>query len=331
MVITKTPFRISFFGGGTDYPAWYMKNGPGAVISTTINKYCYISCRYLPQFFKYKHRIVYSKQEYVNNIEEITHPTVRESLKLVKPPEGVEIHYIGDLPARSGIGSSSSFAVGLLNALYSLCGETKTKHQLAQDAVHVEQNMVKSYVGSQDQVAAAFGGLNKIEFHKDKEINVMPIIINKERLENFQNHLMLFFTDFARDASKLAKGWIKNMPQNTNEMKTILSMVDEGVNILTKNSRDIDDFGKLLDESWKIKRSLTKNITSSRIDEIYQAGKRAGALGGKILGAGGGGFIIFFAKPEIQPKIKEKLKKFLHVPFRFEQSGTQVIYFGQHD
>jgi len=331
MVITKTPFRISFFGGGTDYPSWYERTGKGAVLSTTIDKYCYLNCRYLPPFFKYKHRIVYSKQEFVNKFESIKNSSARESLKLVKPDRGVEVHYVGDLPAQSGLGSSSAFTVGLLNGLYSLQGEIKSKKELALDAIHVEQNMIKTNVGSQDQTAASFGGLNKIEFKKGGNITPSPIIMADDKLADFQDHLMLFFTDFTRDSSNIARGWIKNTSKNEDDLKIFLKMVDEGVGILTSKKDNLDDFGKLLHEHWQIKRGLAPKITTSKIDEIYKAGIEAGALGGKLLGAGGGGFILFFAKPEAQPKIREKLKKFLYVPFKFDHGGTQVIYLGNHD
>lgn len=331
MVITKTPFRISFFGGGTDYPSWYQNNSRGAVLSTTIDKYCYLTCRYLPPFFKYKHRIVYSEQEHVNKFNEIKNASARESLKFIRPDKGVEIHYVGDLPSQSGLGSSSAFTVGLLNGLYSLQGEIKNKKQLALDAIHVEQNMIRTNVGSQDQVAAAFGGLNKIEFKKGNKIDIKPITMPDEKLDNFQNHLMLFFTDFTRDSTNIAKGWIKNTAKNEQELKTFLKMVDQGVEILTNKNGNLDDFGKLLNEHWQIKRDLATKITTSKIDEIYNTGIGAGALGGKLLGAGGGGFMLFFAKPEVQPKIREKLKKLLYVPFKFDHAGTQVIYLNHHD
>ena len=325
MIISRTPFRISFFGGGTDYPAWYKKNG-GAVLSTTINKYCYLSCRVLPPFFKYKHRIVYSKQEMINKISEINHPSVRETVNFFNYKDGLEIHHQADLPARSGLGSSSAFTVGLINALGGLGGEIRNKRQLALDAIHIEQNLIKENVGSQDQTAAAFGGFNKIEFGGPNEIAVQPIIISEQRLNEFQGKLMLFFTDFSRDASIIAKNWIKNTPGNKENLSAMNAMVDKSIGILT-GKKNMDDFGKMLDESWKIKRKLANGITNSEIDEIYKTGIRAGAIGGKLLGAGGGGFMLFYADPEVQPKIREKLKKFLYVPFRFEYLGSQIVYY----
>ena len=325
MIISRTPFRISFFGGGTDYPAWYEKNG-GAVLSTTINKYCYLSCRVLPPFFKYKHRIVYSKQEMINKISEINHPSVRETVNFFNYKDGLEIHHQADLPARSGLGSSSAFTVGLINALGGLGGEIRTKRQLALDAMHIEQDLIKENVGSQDQTAAAFGGFNKIEFGGPSEIAVQPITLSEQRLNEFQSKLMLFFTDFSRDASMIAKNWIKNTPENKENLSAMNAMVDKSIGILT-GKKNMDDFGRMLDESWKIKRKLANGITNSEIDEIYKTGIRAGAIGGKLLGAGGGGFMLFYADAEAQPKIKEKLKKFLHVPFRFEYLGSQIIYY----
>lgn len=329
MVISRTPFRISFFGGGTDYPAWYEKNGLGSVLSASINKYCYISARFLPPFFKYKHRIVYSQQELVNKIDEIKHPSVRETLRFSNLNRGVEIHHNGDLPAMSGLGSSSAFTVGLINALSGLKGEMKTKRQLALDAIHVEQNLIKENVGSQDQAIAAFGGLNRIDFGGLQKIAVYPMIMKPERTAEFQSHLMLFFTDFSRKASRVAKDWIKNTNQNKNDFNAMLRMVDEGINILNSNC-DIGEFGKLLHQSWQIKRCLAKGITNPKIDKIYDTGKKAGALGGKLLGAGGGGFMLFFARPKDQPRIKEKLKKFLHVPFRIDTHGSQIVYYSPH-
>ncbi len=329
MIITRTPYRISFFGGGTDYPAWYENNG-GAVLATSINKYCYISCRFLPPFFKHKHRIVYSKIENVNSISQINHPSVRESMRFSGIDKGIEIHHDGDLPAMSGLGSSSSFTVGLLNALYGLNGQTKNKRQLALDAIHIEQNMIKENVGSQDQTTAAFGSLNKIEFGGTQKIAVYPIVMRSEQLKELQSHLMLFFTDFPRNASDIAKEQIKLTPKKETELNLIRQMVDEGINILQSN-KNINEFGKLLDSAWRIKRTLSSKITNPKLDAIYTAGVKAGATGGKLLGAGGGGFMLFFVKPELQNNVREKLKKLLYVPFHFEHTGSQIIYLGYTD
>lgn len=330
MIITKTPFRISFFGGGTDYPVWYKKNG-GAVLSTTINKYSYITCRFTPPFFKYKYRMAYSKIEEVNHRRQLDHPSARECLRFLKMNKSVSIQYDCDLPAKSGLGSSSTFTVGLLNALYGLRGEIKTKRQLALNAIHVEQKLIRENVGSQDQTAAAFGGFNRIEFGGSNEITVYPITIGQKKLLDLQNHLIMFFTGFSRTASEVAAEQIRLAPQKSNELNTMKQMVYEAQNILHSKNKKINDFGRLLHESWQIKRSLSSQISNSAIDKIYNAGRQAGALGGKLLGAGGGGFILFFARPEIQPRIKEKLKKYLHVPFSFENSGSQIIYYSPYD
>jgi len=325
MIISRTPFRISFFGGGTDYPIWYKQN-KGAVLATSINKYCYITCRYLPPFFKHKHRIVYGKIELTRDIPEIRHPAVREALNFMKIDRGVEIHHDGDLPAKTGLGSSSSFTVGLLNAFYALQGIMVSKMELAQKAIHIEQETIKENVGSQDQISAAFGGFNLIEFGDEKKFKVRPITINERRLEILQDHLMLFFTGLSRNASEIAGEQIKKIPQRKKELKMMYDMVWEAIEILNNRS-DISEFGKLLHESWKLKRSLTDKISTPVIDEIYSIAIRTGALGGKLLGAGGGGFILVFAKPDVQSRIKDKLRHLLYVPFKFENLGSQIIFY----
>jgi len=325
MIISRTPFRISFFGGGTDYPVWYTLNG-GEVLATTIDKYCYITCRYLPPFFDHKHRIVYSLIESVGKISDIKHPSVRECIKYMKIDKGLEIHHDGDLPARSGLGSSSSFTVGLLNALYALKGKMPSKKQLALDAIYLEQKVMKENVGSQDQVLAAYGGFNVVKFGGPNHIEVNPVTLDFNRIKCLQSHIMLFFTGFSRTASVIAQEQVKKTPQKTCELRTMKSMVSEAVKILN-SSTDIKRFGKLLDDNWKIKRKLSSKITNSAIDDIYSAAIRAGALGGKLLGAGGGGFMIIFAEPGKQKKIRKKLSKFLHVPFKFENLGSQIIFY----
>ena len=325
MIISRTPFRISFFGGGTDYPVWYKDNG-GAVLATTINKYCYITSRYLPPFFEHKSRIVYSLIENVRKISDIKHPSARACLEFMNVKNGVEIHHDGDLPARSGLGSSSSFTVGLLHALYALNGKMSTKRQLALDAIHVEQNRLNENVGSQDQVLAAFGGVNVIKFGGKDHFQVSPVTIDTERLDDFQSHLMLFFTGFSRFASDIAAEQIKKTPHRKKELRLMLQMLDEALKILNSDD-DLAKFGKILHENWKIKRSLTDKISTPVIDEIYSSAIKAGALGGKLLGAGGGGFILFFARPEVQPAIRKKLKKLLYVPLRLENLGSQIIFY----
>lgn len=330
MIISRTPFRISFFGGGTDYTEWYKNNG-GSVLSTTINKYCYITARKLPPFFKYKHRIRYYEREEVNTVEEIKHSSVRECMKYLKIKDGLEIVHHADLPAQSGLGSSSTFTVGLLHALYALKGYMPTTKELAKIAIHIEQNLIKESVGSQDQTAAAFGGFNRIDFGGHENIIVKPLVLKNDRLEMLQDHLMLFFTGFTRNASSVASYQIKATPKKSKELNTMIEILEEAFTILRSDSISLDDFGILLNEQWKIKRTITKNITNNKIDEIYNAGIKAGALGGKLLGAGSGGFILFYVKPEKQNFVKEKLKHLLNVPFRFDYTGSQIIYFSHDD
>jgi D-glycero-alpha-D-manno-heptose-7-phosphate kinase len=324
MIISRTPFRMSFFGGGTDYNGWFQDHN-GAVLATSIDKYCYISCRYLPPFFEHKSRIIYSKMEHVKDISEIDHPSVREVLRFLNIHEGVEIHHDGDLPARTGLGSSSSFTVGLLNSLYALKGQMVTKERLAKEAIHVEQGMIKENVGCQDQTLAAYGGFNLIEFGGTNHLRVQPLTIPADKLNLLQDHLMLFFTGFSRHASSIAKTQIENIPQKKAELTRMHEMVFEAVEVL--NGYDLKKFGQLLDESWKLKRTLSDKISSSYIDNLYSSAVGAGALGGKLLGAGGGGFVLFFAEPSKQDKIRQALKDLLEVPFKFENLGSQIIFY----
>jgi len=331
MIISKTPLRVSFFGGGTDYPAFYEENG-GAVLSTSINKFLYVICRYLPPFFDYKYRIRYSIREETQSIVEIKHPSVRECLNFVDfDNRGIEIQHNADLPAMSGLGSSSAFTVGLLNALSALKGNMKTKRQLALDAIHVEQDIIKENVGSQDQTATAFGGFNKIEFGGPQKILVSPVTIEQSKVDALQKHLMLFFAGFPRNASEIAGEQIRKTPEKTRELKAMMELVEEAINVLNSSQERLVDFGKLLHESWKTKRSLTPRISNSFIDEVYEAGMEAGAVGGKLLGAGGGGFMLFFVKPELQHKVKEKLGKLLFVPFKFHGLGSHIIYYAPEE
>ena len=326
MIISRTPFRISFFGGGTDYPVWYKKHG-GIVLSATINKYCFITARYLPPFFKYKHRIRYYLHEETSTLDEIKHPSVRECAKFLKLNRGLEIVHNADLPARSGLGSSSTFTVGLLNTLHALQNYIPTKRELALEAIHIEQDLIKECVGSQDQTAAAFGGLNKIVFSGEKKIEVDPIIISEERLHELQENLMLFFTGFARDASEVAKLQIEVTPQKEKELHEMKEICYESLNRLTNRKESLQKFGELLNEQWKIKRSITSKISNNDIDLIYTKGIEAGAIGGKLLGAGGGGFMLFYVPKEKQIAVKEALKSKLVVPFRFEFTGSKIIYY----
>ncbi len=325
MIISRTPFRVSFFGGGTDYPVWFREHD-GAVLATTINKYCYITCRYLPPFFSHWSRIVWSKIELVNAREEIQHPAVREALDFLGIKEGVELHHEGDLPARTGLGSSSAFTVGVLNALYGLKGLMAGKTQLAREAIDLEQDRLKEHVGCQDQVMAAFGGFNRIDFRGEREFRVSPIMMSAERLRLLERHLMLVFTGHARTASLIAAEVIEAAPQKTRELRVMRQMVDEAIGILSGGG-DLGDFGSLLHEGWQLKRSLSDSISTPLVDEIYAAARAAGCLGGKLLGAGGGGFLLLFARPDDQPRVKAALDGLLHVPFEFESVGSHIIFY----
>lgn len=326
MIITRTPFRISFFGGGTDYPTWYRQNG-GTVLATTIDKYCYVSCRYLPPFFEHRHRIVYSKIENVQTVDEIVHPAVRAILADMGPDRGLEIHHDGDLPARSGLGSSSSFTVGLVHTLMALEGKYASKDFLAAQAIRLEQDVMKEHVGSQDQVSAAYGGFNIIEFTRDDHFIVSPMILAKARTAELQSHLMLFFTGLSRFASEVAKSKIDNFSRKERELRRMGEMVAEAIMILQSGETPVLEFGRLLAEAWEYKRSLSDKVSTPEIDDIYDAGRRAGAIGGKLLGAGGGGFLLLFAPPEVQPAVRAALKHLVHVPFRFENDGSRVVMY----
>lgn len=325
MIITRTPFRVSFFGGGTDYPAWYREHG-GAVLSTTIDKYCYILARYLPPFFDHKYRIRYTKREEVKTIDEIEHPKVREALKLLNVERGIEMTHTSDIPAMSGMGSSSAFTVGFLHALHALEGRIVPKRELMLHAIHLEQDLVQENVGSQDQTSAAFGGFNRIEFKGHHDISIHPITVPLTRLEALENRLMLFFTGFSREASKIVGEQITNIPQKHRELETMRCMVDKAVLILQNQQASLDDFGRLLHETWLLKKGLSSQITNPAIDAIYDAGMTSGALGGKLLGAGGGGVMLFYVQPESREKVKDALRGLVHIPFRFEHLGSQVVY-----
>ena len=326
MIVTRTPFRISFFGGGTDYPTWFREHG-GAVLATSIDKYCYITCRYLPPFFEHKHRIVYSKIETVKSFADIKHPSVRAVLGLEDLSKSFEIHHDGDLPARSGLGTSSSFTVGLVHAMSALRGQYISKEQLAARAIDIEQNIIKETVGSQDQISATFGGLNRIEFHRDGTFQVDPVIVPEARLKELQDHLMLFYTRVQRTASDVAQAQIANIKNRHKELTYMQAMVDQGINILQNNNTPIAEFGKLLDESWRYKRSLSDRVSTPQIDEFYLAAQKAGAIGGKILGAGGGGFLLIFAPPARQAAIRAVLHDLVQAPFKFERSGSRVVLY----
>jgi len=324
MIISRTPFRISFFGGGTDYPAWF-KDHPGAVLATTIDKYCYITARYLPPFFDHRSRIIYSKMEHVQGVDDIDHPAVRETLRFLDIQKGVEIHHDGDLPARTGLGSSSSFTVGLLNVLGALKGVVPSKDQLAREAIHVEQDMIRENVGCQDQVLAAHGGFNHIEFGGEGHLRLRKAAISDENLIRLQDHMMIFFTGLSRTASEIAAHQVANIPRRIKELGAIHAMVGAGSKCL--EAGDLKGFGTLLDESWKIKRSLSDKISTAEIDAIYGRAMKAGALGGKLLGAGGGGFVLIYAEPDKKQAVRQALKGLLEIPFKFETQGSQIIFY----
>jgi len=325
MIISRTPFRISFFGGGSDYPAWYRKHG-GSVLVTTINKYCYLSCRYYPPFFEHKFRIVYIRSEDCKGVEEVSHPAVREILRYLKWDRGLEIHHVGDLPSRGGMGSSSSFTVGLLHALYAMQGRMLSKKQLAMESIHVEQDLLRETVGSQDQVSTAYGGLNHILFQENGEIIVKPVTLSQDRIHQLESHLMLFYTGIKRTASNVAQSYVNNIEEKKKQMEMMTGLVDESIAILNSD-RDIMDFGRLLHEAWKIKCSFSERVSNSSVDEIYSKAVSAGAIGGKIAGAGGGGFMVLFVPPERRERVREELKSLVHVPFRFEGHGSQIIFY----
>jgi len=325
VIISRTPFRVSFFGGGTDYPTWVEQHG-GAVLSTSIDKYCYISCRYLPPFFDHNYRITYSCLEHVKTVDEIQHPAIRAVLSAYQNGNGLEMHCDADLPARSGLGSSSSFIVGLLHSLEGLYGRRVTPKWLAAETIRYEQQVLGETVGYQDQIAAAYGGLNILHFKKDGNFVVEPLVLSAERKKEFGAYLMLFFTGFSRIASEVAKSQIANFAAREQQLHAMRAMVDEAVEILI-SGQDLTAFGELLHQAWQHKRSLAEGVSSSNIDQIYDTARAAGAIGGKLLGAGGGGFLLLFVQPEKQTAVRSALNKLIYVPFRFESGGSQVIYY----
>lgn len=327
MIISRTPYRISFFGGGTDYHAWFQTHG-SAILSTTINHYCYLQCRQLAPFFKHKSRVVWSRIEEISDHEDIQHPAVRAVLDYLNIQQGIEIVHQGDLPARSGLGSSSAFTVGLLNAAYALNGMMSSKRELACEAIHIERDILREHVGVQDQIATAYGGLNKILIQPDGNFDVKPIVLPTKRLKELNDHLLLFFTGVSRTASEIAADKIQSIPKKTTTLHAMQAMVDQAEQLLCSRD-DLNLFGELLHESWLLKRELSHRIAPSYIDDIYQTARKAGALGGKLLGAGGGGFILFFVSPEKKHQVCDALDDLLNVPFEFENSGSQIIFCDQ--
>jgi D-glycero-alpha-D-manno-heptose-7-phosphate kinase len=326
MIISRTPFRTSLFGGGTDYPAWFREHG-GAVLGTTIDKYCYISVRHLPPFFEHRHRIVYSKVELVRDLAEVQHPAVRGVLTELGVDQGLEIHHDADLPARSGLGSSSAFTVGLINAVHALRGRMVTKEELSREAIRIEQQVLKEAVGCQDQIWASFGGFNRIDFHPDGSFAVSPVVLKAERRQELRNSMMLCFTGFSRFASDFAQEQLNNIGKRTRQLQIMREMVDRACEILRDDKTPIRELGTLLHEGWRLKRELADSVSNTKIDEIYAAGLDAGAVGGKLLGAGGGGFIVFLVEPHKRAAVRERLDRLIHVTFDFDSEGSKIVLY----
>jgi D-glycero-alpha-D-manno-heptose-7-phosphate kinase len=324
MIICRTPFRISFFGGGTDYPAWYRAHG-GAVLGATIDKYCWLTCRYLPPFFEHKIRVVYRRIETCKSADEIEHPVVRAVLRCLNFERGLELHHDGDLPARSGMGSSSAFTVGLLHALHALRGHQRSKLQLAHEAIQVEQDLLGETVGSQDQVLAAFGGLKYVLFHPDGRIAVDPLPLPPARVQELHEHLMLFYTGVARTAADVAQSYAGDLAARRRQLEALREMVEAGIDILL-SGMDLREFGLLLHEAWQTKRTLSDQITNPQLDALYDRACRAGAIGGKLTGAGGGGFLLLFVPPRKRGAVLDALHDVLHVPFAFDNAGSQIVF-----
>jgi D-glycero-alpha-D-manno-heptose-7-phosphate kinase len=325
MIISRTPYRISFFGGGTDYPSWYRTHG-GTVLATAIDKYCYLSCRYLPPFFEHSFRIVYRKIETCQTVEQIEHPAVREALRFLKIDRGIELHHDGDLPARSGMGSSSAFTVGLLHALHALRGETVTRSQLVRESIYLEQDALRETVGSQDQVMATHGGLRHVTFEPDGEIVVDPVVMPAARVAELESHLMLFYTGIARTAADVARSYVVDLEARRRQLRILKELVEESIDVLASGT-DLRAFGDLLHEAWETKRSLSAAVSSPAVDAMYESARAAGAVGGKLTGAGGGGFLLLFVEPDRRETVREALQDLTHVPFRFERSGSQIIVY----
>ena len=325
MIITKTPFRMSFFGGGTDMESYFRENG-GAVLSTTFDKYCYVTVRHLPRFFDYTTELSYSRIERVTCVDDIRHPAIRNAMKMLDMQE-LRLTYEADLPARSGLGTSSSFAVGMLNAFYALKGKFVDKKTLSDDAIRLERVLCNEAGGWQDQIAAAFGGFNRIDFHTDGSYDVRPVTILADRKRRLNENLMMFFTGFTRFSADIQSRNDFAAKDKARYLKEMQGLVDDAERLLVDSSADLDDFGRLLDHTWRLKRQTGSQISTDCIDMLYEKGLKAGALGGKLLGAGGGGFLLFYVRPEHQAAVREVMKDLLYVPFLFEDSGSKVLYY----
>lgn len=324
MIITKTPFRMSFFGGGTDMENYFRENG-GAVLSTTFDKYCYVNVRHLPRFFDYSTELSYSRTERVTHVSQIEHPAIRNAMQMLDMHE-IRLTYEADLPARSGLGTSSSFAVGMLNAFYALKGKYADKKRLADEAIYLERVLCNEAGGWQDQIAAAFGGLNRINFSADG-YEVLPIIISPERKRMLNENLLMFFTGFTRFSSDVQKANNVSAADKRAQLREMHQLVDEAEKVLTNGNADLDDFGRLLDHTWRLKKQTGSAVSTGSIDEFYEKGMRAGALGGKLLGAGGGGFLVFYVQPEKREEVLRAMSSLMHIPFEFENGGTRIIHY----
>lgn len=324
MIITKTPFRISFFGGGTDMESFFKEYG-GSVISTTFDKYCYVNVRHLPRFFDWANEFTYSKIEKVSDIDDINHPAIKNAMKMLDMYE-IRLTYEADLPAHSGLGTSSSFAVGMLNAFYALKGKYADKKKLADEAIYLERVLCNEAGGWQDQIAASFGGFNRINFSADS-YEVLPVLISPERKKQLNDNLLMFFTGFTRFSAAVQQANNLGAKDKAAQLKEMLSLVDDAEKVLTDKYSDLDDFGHLLDHTWRLKRQTGAAVSTDSIDCLYAKGIEAGALGGKLLGAGGGGFLVFYVQPDKRGSVMEAMKGLLHVPFQFENGGTRVIHY----
>lgn len=324
MIITKTPFRMSFFGGGTDIESYFREYG-GAVLSTTFDKYCYVNVRHLPRFFDYSTELSYSKTERVTDIDSIQHPAIRNAMKMLDMHE-IRLTYEADLPARSGLGTSSSFAVGMLNAFYALKGKYADKKRLADEAIYLERVLCDETGGWQDQIAASYGGFNRINFSADG-YEVLPIIINPERKKQLNDSLLMFFTGFTRFSASIQQSNNLGAKEKVAQLKEMYDLVDQAEIILTDKNADLDEFGRLLDHTWRLKRNTGSSVSTNNIDELYARGIKAGALGGKLLGAGGGGFLVFYVQPERREFVLNAMSDLMYIPFEFENGGTRVIHY----
>ena len=324
MIITKTPFRMSFFGGGTDMESFFKEYG-GSVISTTFDKYCYVNVRHLPRFFDWNTELTYSKIEKVSDVDEINHPAIRNAMKMLDMHE-IRLTYEADLPARSGLGTSSSFAVGMLNAFYALKGKYADKKRLADEAIYLERVLCKEAGGWQDQIAASYGGFNRINFNADG-YEVLPVIISPERKKQLNDNLLMFFTGFTRFSAAVQQANNLGAKEKTAQLKEMLSLVNDAEKVLTDRNSDLDDFGRLLDHTWKLKRQTGSAVSTDSIDDLYARGIKAGALGGKLLGAGGGGFLVFYVQSDKRSVVKEAMSDLMYIPFEFENGGTSVIHY----